>query len=292
MDVALQILSNILIPGAIFALVTIGFSLIYSVTRILHVAHGGVVITAGYAFFAALSLWQWPVWAAIVFALGIALALNLVVNEFIYERLRDRTAISVAGALIATLSALLIIENVNLAFFGSATKSFPKLSGALHEFGPVIFSDHELRILTIAPILLLALFLFLARTRSGKALRAVADHESVAEVVGISSKKMRRLAFGIGSFLAGAAGILFAIEYNLEPSMSTMVAIRMFFRAILGGVGSVGGAVVGSLVLETGSALTSWFWNSGWIDFTMFVITCLVLLFRPQGLFGKSKRSV
>lgn len=292
MDIALQLFVNTLIPGSIFALATVGFSLIYSVTRTFHVAQGAVLIAAGYAFYAGISMLALPVWAAVLFALAAAVLLGVLMNSLVYERMRTRAAVSTAGTLIATLSLLLIVENTILAYFGSSTKTFLKLSGSIHEFGPVLISTHEIRILVITPIILFVLVWFLRKSRIGKALRAVAEHETVAEVVGISSKKMRTLAFVIGSFLAGISGIFFAIEYNLEPSMSTMAAVRIFIRAILGGVGSIGGGAIGSYLTEAVMQLTGWYWNMAWIDFMSFVVAMLILIVKPAGLFGKKKRSV
>lgn len=292
MDIAIQLFVNVLIPGSIFALGTVGFSLIYAVTRVFHLAQGGVMIAAGYALFAGVSLLEWPAWAAVLLALAVAVILGGFMNAIVYERMRTRTIVSTAGTLIATLSLLLIVQNILLAFFGSAAKTFGKLSGDIHEIGPVLISTHEIRVLVLTPIILLALGLFLWKSRTGKALRAVADHETVAEIVGISSKKMRALAFVIGSLLAGISGVLFAIEYNLEPSMSTMASVRVFLRAILGGVGSIGGGALGSYLTEAVMVLTGWYWNAAWIDFMAFVMIMAVLLIKPVGLFGKKKRSV
>jgi len=292
MDVALPILSNILIPGLLFAVIAGSFSLIYSVTRVLHLAHGATVITAGYAFYAALTLWHWPLWLAVIFSTAVAALLGMAINSQIYERMRKTGSVSIAGTLIATISILLIIENLLLAIFGSDTKFFSDLQGQVNTFGSVNVTDNEIRIMIFCPILLIILTLFLAKTRIGKALRAVADNEMVAEVVGISSRRMRMMAFAIGSVFAGMAGILFAIEYSLVPSMVIMATIMMFFRTILGGIGSIGGAVIGSLLTETVTALTGWYWNIGWVQLTSFLFTFLVLLIRPQGLLGKKKRSL
>ncbi|MSR85509.1 branched-chain amino acid ABC transporter permease, partial [Candidatus Uhrbacteria bacterium] len=278
--------------GLLFALITASFSLIYSVTRVLHLAHGAVMIAAGYAFYTGLTLWHWPLWLAIIFAIIIATALGLLINSQIYERMRKNGVVSIAGTLIATISILLIIQNVLLAVFGSATKFFSALQGQVHTFGTVNVTDNEVRIIILCPILLILLTLFLSKTRIGKALRAVADNEMVAEVVGISARRMRMMVFGIGSALAGIAGILFAIEYSLVPSMVVMATLAMFFRTILGGIGSIGGAVLGSLLIETVIALTGWYWNIGWVQLTSFIFTFLVLLIRPHGLLGKIKRSL
>jgi branched-chain amino acid transport system permease protein len=292
MDLALNLLANILIPGSIFALITVGFSLIYSVTRILHIAHGGVMLAAGYAFYAGYSLLEMPTWAAVLMALITAVILGGFINSVIYEKFRDKKSVSAAGSLIATISLLLIIQNVLLAMFGSATKSFSELQGSIHKIGPVLVTEHEIRTIIISAVILVLLSIYLIKSRVGKALRAVAENETVAEVVGISSYRMRSTAFIIGSLMAGIAGILFAIEYNLEPTMSTMIAVRMFFRAIVGGVGSVAGAILGTMILETGAALTGWYWNVAWIDLVGFAITFIILLFLPNGLLSKRKRKV
>ena len=120
----------------------------------------------------------------------------------------------------------------------------------------------------------------------------MADHESVAEVVGISSKKVRRLIFAIASFLAGVAGVLFVIQYNLEPNMATNVSIRMFYHALVGGIGTVGGAVLGSIIMQAVFVLTGWYLELTWANLMEFIVLFIVLLIRPQGLLGKKKRSI
>ncbi len=292
MDVILPLLSNVLIPGTLFALVAAGFSLIYAVTRVIHVAHGGVTVAAGYVFWFCWSALDLPALLAAAVAVAAAVALGVGMNVAVYERLRGRRAVSAAGILIATLSLLLIVQNALTALFGAGTVPLAALQGRTRDVLGVILTTHELRILAIGPAALAALALWLSRSRTGTALRAVADHETVAEVVGIDSRRMRTMAFALGSALAGLAGVLLSIEYNLEPGMGVSVALRMFFRAVLGGIGSIGGAVVGSLVTETGVALTAWYVNSAWTDLASFLLTFAVLTVRPQGLFGARRRSI
>jgi len=291
MDIALQLLSNVIIPGSMFALIAAGFSLVYSVTRVLHLAHGGVVVLAGYVFYGAVA-YHWPTPLAVVAALAAATATGLLLHALVYERLRAGTGISSAGSLAATISLLLILQYSILAVAGADLKSLGRFTGGIHSLGPVIYTDHELKAVLLCALLLALLVLFLKRTRTGVAMRAVSEHATVAEVVGISSRRMRMLSMAVGSLLGGVAGILFAIEYSLEPAMATMVAVRMFFRGILGGIGSIAGATLGSLVIEVVTALTSWFWSATWLDFTAFFVTFLVLFFRPNGLLGLSRRKM
>ena len=161
---------------------------------------------------------------------SVSAVLGWFTNRAIYERMRVRGIASVAGTLIATLSLMFILQNALLAIFSSDTKTFPALQGALHTIGPVNMTDHELRLVVISLALVGMTHLFLFHTRLGKALRAVADQATNAEVVGISAQKIPDLVFILGSSLAGVAGILFAIEYGLDPSMATMVAFDVSGR--------------------------------------------------------------
>jgi branched-chain amino acid transport system permease protein len=269
-----------------------GFSVIYSVTRVLHLAQGGVVILAGYLFYTGINFWHWPILPSVLFSLVLTTGIGIGINHFIYERLRHKAVLSMAGALVATFSLLLILNYSLLAIYGSATRSFSDLQGTIHQFGSVLLSTNEIRIFIFCPLLLFLFFFFLKWTRTGKAIRAVAENQEVAEVVGISSKQARAIIFLIGSFLAACVGILYGIEYNLEPEMSVLVAVNIFNRAILGGIGSVGGALTGSLLIQSVVELTTWYWNVAWEAVMSFGVLFLVLIFRPNGLLRKSKRSL
>lgn len=292
MDVALSLGTNILIPASIFVLLIVGFSLIYSVTRVMHVAHGAVAILGGYVFHWLFHLLEIAPIPAAIFAIMLAGITGVSLNEFVYEKLRDSRAVSGAGLLIATLSLLLLIQNAVLALFGSSTKTFRELKGSVHAIGSILLSRHEILILAGVPLILAGLWWFLKKTRSGKALRAVADHEGVAEVVGIDARSARRLVFAIASVLAGLGGVLFAIQYNLEPNMATSVSVRMFYHALVGGIGTVGGAVLGSVLMQGVFVLTGWYLESTWANLLEFLVLFCGLLIRPQGLLGMKKRRV
>ena len=161
MDLVLQLGVNILIPASIFVLLIVGFSLIYSITRVMHIAHGAVAIFSGYVFYFVYSVLEWSVPVGVFFAVLSAILLGLFLNEIVYEKLRDNRAVSAAGILIATLSLLLIIQNGMLATFGSSTKTFRELKGSIYELGPVLLSRHEIFILLFVPVLIFGLWLFL-----------------------------------------------------------------------------------------------------------------------------------
>ncbi len=292
MDVALPLLVNIFIPSASLVLLVAGFSLVYSVSRVMHIAHGAVAILAGYLFWFGYSVRGLPFAVAAFASLAIAVVVGLGLNEIVYERLRSRRNVSGAGLMIATLSVLIIIENLTLGLFGSSTKSFPDLKGAVHAFGSAVVTDAQLYSMILTAFLMGGLIACIRWTKTGKALRAVADHEGAAEIVGISSLNMRRLAMGIASAFGAIGGMLFAVEYNLEPTMATTVAVRIFTVALVGGIGSFGGAIAGTLVMSAVFVLTGWFWQLGWTTFVEFSVLFLVLLLRPKGLLAVSRRDV
>jgi branched-subunit amino acid ABC-type transport system permease component len=158
---------------------------------------------------------------------------------------------------------------------------------------PIVFSFAGVRmtaleiITLIVSAALIGMFLFIIRaTKFGKAMRATADNEIVAEVLGINTKKVRRQAFLLTSVLAAAAGIFAGLEFNLDPNMGIFLAVSGFAAAVIGGVGSVGGAVAGSLVIGFTEQGVIWFWGAGWRNAVTFILLFIVLLVKPSGIFG------
>ncbi len=289
MDLALALFANILIPGALFALVAAGYTLVARTTHIPHLAHGGVVLTSAYVFAAFVPERGLLIAGFLALMSSILLGLGCF---FVYEQLRFHRSLSTSSMLMCALSLLLIIQNGLLICFGSSTLTRPVLRGHLMNFGPIRWSVLDLTTLILSTVLLVGLVWWLRRSRLGTAIRAVGDQETVAEIVGISASWVRELVFVIASALGAVAGMLYVGEYGLEPSMATTIAIRMFFRASAGGIGSIAGAIVGSMTQETVMQLTSWFVSPGWMDAAGFVFVLLVLLIRPDGIISKNTRDV
>lgn len=293
MSTAVQLLINIAVPATLYALVAAGFSVIYSVTRAQNIAHGAVAIASGYVFFA---LWQISGWhpaVAASFTLIVGVGLGMAMNTFVFElmRRRKRGPATWAETLIASFALLIFIQNALLAVFGPQPKIFHDYPVRIFDIGGAAVTSHQLLALSVGLALLLALALFLKTTKLGKAMRAAADNESMAEVVGINTSRVREAAVILASALAAAAGMLFALEYNLDPSMPTIIAVKMYFRAIIGGIGSVPGAVLGSFVNESAEQLGGFFWKTAYKDFIAVALTFAVLLWKPKGLFGFKERT-
>ena len=287
--IALQLFINGLIAGAIYALVASGFSLIYSVCRFVHFAHGATIAFSAYFLYFLFSMLGLNFGFAVVLSIAFASSLGLAMNFFVYKQLRKRKASSVI-LLIASFALLIFFESLILLLFGADVKTigFIKIAKGIEIFGAMI-TPLQIFIIITSFVLLALLFFFMKKTKIGKAMRAVADNKDVAEVVGISSEKIYDYVFIIGSAIAGIAAILVGLEQNLEPMMGTNLMIKGFTGAIVGGIGSVPGAILGSFLLGFAENFGIWFLPSGYKDAIAFVILFIFLLFRPQGILGIRK---
>ncbi len=281
-----QLLINGLIAGAIYALVASGFALIYSTCKFVHFAHGGTVAVAAYFLYFLFSALGLNFWLAIILTTIFTAVFGWFVNKIIYDPLRQRKANPVI-LLIASVSLLILIESLILIFAGADVKTigFIKIAKGLEIAGAII-TPLQIIIIVTSLILLLLLFLLLKKTKIGKAMRAVADNREVAEIVGISAKKIYGWSFVIASAIAGVAGILVGLEQNLEPTMGINLIIKGFTGAVIGGIGSVPGAILGAFLLGLAENFGIWFLPSGYKDAIAFVILFIFLLVRPQGILG------
>ena len=189
--------------------------------------------------------------------------------------------------LIASFALLILFESIILLFFGADVKTvgFIKIAKGLDIFGAII-TPLQIIIIISSIIVLVFLYFFMKKTTLGKAMRAVADNKDVAEIVGISSERIYRWSFIVGSAIAGGAAILIGLEQNLKPMMGTNLMIKGFTAAVIGGIGSVPGAILGSFLLGFSENYGIWFLPSGYKDAIAFLILFVFLIFRPQGILG------
>lgn len=281
-----QLLINGLIAGAIYALVASGFSLIYSTNKFVHFAHGGVIALSAYFFFWLFSSLGSNFVIAILLTVLFSALLGYLLNKIFYKPLRSKKS-SPSILLIASIAILILLESLALLFFGADVKTidFIKNSQGFEIFGAII-TPLQIIIILVSAILFFALFILMKKTKTGKTMRAIADNRDVAEIIGISSEKIYSWSFVIGSAIAGIAAILISLEQNIEPTMGTNLMIKGFTGAIIGGVGSVPGAVLGSFFLGLAENFGTWFLPSGYKDAIAFILLFLFLLFRPQGILG------
>lgn len=286
MSILFQLLINGLIAGAIYALVASGFSLIYSTCKFIHFAHGVVIAFSAYFLYFLFAILGLEFYISVLLSIVFASLLGYCLNFLVYKKLRDRKA-SDFILLISSLALLILLESLILMSFGAEVKTigFIEFSKGIDIFGAII-TPLQIVIIAVSVLLLFSLLLFMKKTRLGKAMRAVSDNKNVAEIIGISSEKIYAWSFIIGSALAGVAGILIGLEQNLEPTMGTSLIIKGFTVAIIGGIGSIPGAILGAFLLGIIENLGIWYLPSGYKDAIAFILLFLFLLLRPKGILG------
>lgn len=284
-----QILINGLIAGSIYSLVTIGFSLVYSICKFANFVHGAIVVFGGYFLYLFFNIFGLNFWLAVILAIILTVFLGWLVDKIIYKKLRQRKSSTVV-LLIASIALLILFESLILMFFGPDVKSigYIKIDKGKYFLGAII-TPLQILIILISLIFLIFFYFFMRKTKIGKAMRAVADNKEVAEIVGISSEKIYSYSFIISSIIAAISGILVSLEQNLEPTMGTYLIIKGFASAVIGGVGNVFGGILGAFFLGLVENFGIYFLPSSYKDAIAFIILFLFLLFRPRGILGVKK---
>jgi len=281
-----QIIINGIISGCIYSLIAIGFAIIYRTVKFFHFAHG-VVYAAGaylaYTFFILLNISP-----LISFFLSVIIAglLGIAINRFVYFSLRKHNTPNLVY-LLASFGVFIFLQNLLQLIFGAqilTLRTGPVKEGH-HVLGAVI-TDTQILIIISSLVLFFLCWLFIKKTKFGKAIRAVSDDSIGARVVGINPEKIIMIAFAIGSALAGAAGILISLETNIEPTMGLNVILKGIIASIVGGIGSIPGALFGGIFLGLAENLGIWKIQAGWKDTIAFAILIIFLLIRPSGIMG------
>jgi branched-chain amino acid transport system permease protein len=290
-----QIITNGLVVGAAYGLIAFGFSLAFRICKIFHFAHGVIYACGAYVAYAVFSCWflvfsqegSYLSWIVAVLAGVIGAGIiGVLIDRFIYKPLRKRKAPNLVF-LLASFGIFIFIQNLIQLIFGAqilTIRTGPVKEG--HHFMGAVITDIQILILVASGLLSVALWLFIQKTKLGKAMRAVADDPLAASIVGINPERIILAAFAIGSALAGAAGILISLETNIEPTMGMNAILKGIIASIIGGIGSIPGAMFGGLFLGIAENLGIWKISAGWKDCIAFVILIAFLLLRPGGIMG------
>ena len=291
-----QQLANGIAWGSIYALIALGYTMVYGILRLINFAHGDVYMVGAFAAYF-LALWTGaggvnasPL-AAVLVLLGAMLfcaILGMGIEFFAYRPVRRSSRIT---ALITAIGVSLLLENVGLRVFGADPKFFPQLIAPrrIELPGGVLVTNHQITVVVVSILLMIGLTLFVQRTRTGKAMRAVSFNRDAASLMGIHVNRIITITFAIGSALAAAAGVLVGLTNpKIEPLMGIMPGIKAFVAAVLGGIGSVPGAVIGGLLMGVSEYLVVGYVSSTYRDGIAFVILILVLLIKPAGLLGRN----
>ncbi|MBR3795655.1 MAG: branched-chain amino acid ABC transporter permease [Clostridia bacterium] len=284
----LSYLLNGISLGSVYAIIALGYSMVYGIAKMLNFAHGDVIMIGAYMSFCAIQYWSLPPIAAIVLAIVVCTALGILIERMAYKPLRTATSLSV---LITAIGVSWLLQNIALLIWGANPKSYQSLVN----FGSLTLFDGQLHItsetfITIAAniIIMIALTLFTGKTKMGKAMRAVSEDKGAAELMGINVNATISMTFAIGSGLAAIAGVLLCSSYPvLMPTTGSMPGIKAFTAAVFGGIGSIPGALIGGILLGLIEILGKAYVSTELGDALVFAVLIIVLLVKPTGLLGK-----
>jgi branched-chain amino acid transport system permease protein len=281
----LQFLANGLCKGAIIAVVALGFGLIYTTTRVFHIAHAGVYVLAAYALWAATALWQLPLLAAIPLALA-----GMLAEWAVYQPLAQRSA-PAAVVMISSVGLQTVLENLVALGFGNQTQILRAGVEQTVQLGSVILTVVQILQLLTGLAVAGGFWLFLRQSHAGQICRAIADDTTLALVLGFSVPKLRLLVFVLGSVLAGIGAVLAALDVGVDPHAGFAVVLASAVACIIGGLGHFLAPVVGGFLLGIAQSMVAWQTSAQWEEAATFGLLMMFLLFRRQGLFGVRRRA-
>jgi branched-chain amino acid transport system permease protein len=285
-----QQLINGLSLGSLYALIAIGYTMVYGILRLINFAHGDLLMVAAYVGVMGVGLFAWPWPVAFGLAIAVTGLMGVLLERGAYRPLRRAPRISL---LISAIAASFLLENLALVIFGGRAKPFPVpevFSGAV-SLGGLFIPRLSFLIPLATAVFLAGLFYIVYRTQTGRAMRAIARDLEMTSLMGIDVNRIIAFTFLLGSLLAGAGGVLWAMKYpQVNPFMGIMPGLKAFIAAVLGGIGNVSGAVLGGLLLGMLEIMIvalfpSW---SGYRDAVAFVLLIILLLARPTGLLGEA----
>ncbi len=293
----LQQLINGLALGSILALIALGYTMVYGILRFINFAHGDVFMLGAFAGFylapkiaAVLPL---PSIAGALVVMGISMgvcaALGVIIERFAYRPLRKQPKLTV---LITAIGVSLFLEYAGQFLFGAAPKKFPAILPAfpVTHLGGLSFNSNQIVVIAVTLLLLLALRFIVLKTKIGTAMRAVSFNPEAAALMGVNTDIVISFTFALGSALAAAAGILWAINYpSIDPLMGILPGLKAFVAAVLGGIGNLPGAALGGVIIGVTETLVSGYVSSTYRDAIAFAVLILILLVKPSGLLGKKE---
>ncbi|KJY57748.1 branched-chain amino acid ABC transporter permease [Lactobacillus melliventris] len=289
MQTVLQQIINALSLGSIYALLALGYSMVYGIINLINFAHGDIYMLGAFFAYYVINAWHFNFITALLSAMIIGAVSGVVIEYFAYRPLRKSPRIAV---LITAIGVSFLLENGMSYFVGSNARSFPQVIEQVnYNIGGVQISNVQILILATALILMVSLQLIIQKTKMGRAMRAVSVDPAAAELVGVNVNHTISFTFALGSALAGAAGILIGLYYNqIDPLMGMTPGIKAFVAAVLGGIGSVPGASLGGFLIGILETFFQSIGLSAYKDAVVYLVLIVILLFLPAGIFGKNTK--
>lgn len=277
-------LINGLQTGSVYALVALGYSMVYGIIKLLNFAHGDIIMVGAYMLYYAIATFALPPFVAIILAVATSTILGVLVEKVAYTPLRSAPRLSL---LITAIGVSFLLENGAQLLFGADQKSMNPLIVGNIKLGSINISYVALVTIVVSVVLMGLLTFVVNKTKIGKAMRAVSEDMGAAQLMGISLNKTISMTFAIGSALAGVGSVLYLCAYTqASPTMGSMLGIKAFVAAVLGGIGSIPGAMIGGFTIGILEALVAAVGFSMWKDAAVFLVLIIVLLFKPTGFLG------
>ncbi len=289
MQQLIQQLINGLSLGSIYALIALGYTMVYGIIKLINFAHGDIYMVGAYVAFFATTTLKLSFFPALILAMVVAALVGVVIEKLAYRPLRYAPRIAI---LITAIGVSLLLEYGGILLVSPQPRTFPAIFQAeVYTFGNIVVNSQQVLILAVALSLMVILTYVVHRTKIGKAMRAVSFDTDAARLMGIDVDRVISITFAIGSSLAAAAGMLVGVYYNsIDLLMGIMPRLKAFVADVLGGIGIIPGAMLGGIILGVIEALVSGFISSTFRDAAAFAILIIILLLKPSGLLGKNVR--
>ncbi|MBR6313180.1 MAG: branched-chain amino acid ABC transporter permease [Clostridia bacterium] len=274
--------------GSVYALIALGYTMVYGIAKMLNFAHGDVIMVGAYLIYVVSTMQHLPLWVGILASVAGCTVLGMLIERLAYKPLRGAQSLAV---LITAIGVSYFLQNAALLIFGSSPKSFTSVINRkpISLFGgELVISWEAILTLVVSVLIMIALTVFINKSKQGKAMRAVSEDRDAAQLMGINVNRTITLTFAIGSALAAVAGILLCSSYpTLTPYTGAMPGIKAFTAAVFGGIGSVPGAMLGGVLIGIIQMLANGYISTQLSDAIVFAVLIIVLLVKPTGLLGK-----
>ena len=289
MTAFLQQLVNGLSLGSIYALIALGYTMVYGIIKLINFAHGDIYMLGAYCAFLITTYCGLGFIPALLISMIFCGVVGVLIERIAYKPLRHATRIT---ALITAIGVSYVLEYATQYIMGSEVRTYPKLlTSASFHLGPVTITMQQVYIFVITVILMVVLQFIVQKTKMGRAMRAVSVDEDAARLMGIDVDKTISFTFLLGSALAGVAGVLVGIYYNsINPLMGMTLGLNAFIAAVFGGIGSIPGAMIGGLFIGIAETMVTAYGSSLYKDAIVYIILILILILKPAGLLGKNVR--
>ncbi len=271
------------VTSAIYAMLAVGFTLIFGVARVLNLAHGSFYALGAYGTYVGTGILGLPLWQAALLAIAFVALFGVLIEKVLIRPLRY----SQLGVLMITLAVSLVVEQALFLTFGSEYRNVPAFIDAKVSIGGVDVAGQRLLTLLVAVVAIGALYMFIQRTRLGSAILAISQDAEAAKYMGIPSDRIFSLVMAISASLAALAGVLAGPFLSVQPSMHLLPIVKAFAIVIVGGLGSIPGSILAALMLGYAETLVAYLVSTSWTEIVSVLATLLMLVFRPAGFFGK-----